>query len=279
MLQLNITSISGKIETFEFENQITVEKLKEELENKCGCKKKNLTIISSNKETELKNNENIDFTDNTLTYLVNEKKTFKTKKELQIAISNFEWNKEIINIYGIPNEWDVSDITDMSKLFWRNTIWNEEIGNWDVSQVTNMSRMFEDAHKFNQDISGWDVGSVTNMEGMFYNALIFNKPLYWNVSNVYNMSYMFENALLFNQKLSWNVSKVWNMRYMFHNAQSFNKQLIWDVSKVTDMKKMFYNAESFNKKLDWNVNNVDDMKNMFCFTELEKNNNLPKWYK
>jgi surface protein len=44
---------------------------------------------------------------------------------------------------------------------------NEDISNWDVSNVTNMSWMFFGGKAFNQDISKWDVSNVTNMARMF----------------------------------------------------------------------------------------------------------------
>jgi surface protein len=44
---------------------------------------------------------------------------------------------------------------------------NEDISNWDVSNVTNMSWMFYDAESFNQDINKWDVSNVKDMSFMF----------------------------------------------------------------------------------------------------------------
>ena len=67
-----------------------------------------------------------------------------------------------------------------------------EIRNWDVSNVTNMSRMFEDAESFNQPLNNWDVSNVTTMIDMFLGATSFNQPLNnWNVSNVTDMDSMF----------------------------------------------------------------------------------------
>jgi surface protein len=55
------------------------------------------------------------------------------------------------------------------------------IGNWDTSNVTNMSWMFYDAKEFNEDIGNWDTSNVTNMRGMFYNASKFNEDIgKWN---------------------------------------------------------------------------------------------------
>ena len=78
-----------------------------------------------------------------------------------------------------------------------------EINNWDVSNVTDMYKMFEEATSFNQPLNKWNVSNVKNMHGMFANASSFNQPLNsWNVSNVTNMRYMFYHARSFNQPLN-----------------------------------------------------------------------------
>ena len=77
-----------------------------------------------------------------------------------------------------------------------------EIRNWDVSNVTNMYRMFDAARSFNQPLNNWNVSKVTNMEAMFWGATSFNQPLNnWDVSKVTYMEEMFEEATSFNQPL------------------------------------------------------------------------------
>ncbi len=62
------------------------------------------------------------------------------------------------------------------------------IGQWDVSAVTDMSRMFYGAASFNQDLSAWNVAAVTNMSYMLYGAAAFNQSLsVWDVAAVINM--------------------------------------------------------------------------------------------
>ena len=41
------------------------------------------------------------------------------------------------------------------------TAFNQPIGDWDVSNVTDMSHMFYGATAFNQDLSSWSVDGVT----------------------------------------------------------------------------------------------------------------------
>ena len=108
--------------------------------------------------------------------------------------------------YGAIKDWDVSQVTDMSKAFYRKYSFNGDISKWDVSNVTDMNTMF--GHAFNQDIS---TKLVTRADGSTYTA--------WDVSNVTNMKYMFTYAIAFNQDISsWNVSNVTNMEGMFYYA-------------------------------------------------------------
>ena len=59
---------------------------------------------------------------------------------------------------------DTSAITDMSNLFkFLDISTTIDISEWNVSNVTNMSKMFYDCEKINFDISSWDVSKVENM--------------------------------------------------------------------------------------------------------------------
>ena len=79
-----------------------------------------------------------------------------------------------------------------------------EIGDWDVSNVTNMWRMFWDAESFNQPLNNWNVSKVTNMNYMFSFAISFNQPLNnWNVSNVTDMDDMFKAAPIQRRHAPW----------------------------------------------------------------------------
>ena len=56
-------------------------------------------------------------------------------------------------------------------------LFNDDIKSWELSNVTDMSFMFYSANSFNQDIGVWDVSNVTIMESLFVYAESFNKIL------------------------------------------------------------------------------------------------------
>ena len=142
-----------------------------------------------------------------------------------------------------------SKVTDMNNLFLNlnpndNISITQSINSWDVSNVTNMSFMFFGSDLFfNEDISSWDVSSVINMEGMFSFSTTFNQDIgSWDVSNVTEMSRMFYSTV-FNQDIgSWDVSNATSMSGMFGSVNeegfastSFNQDISsWDVNSVTD---------------------------------------------
>ena len=168
------------------------------------------------------------------------------------------------NATDVPN---LTQVTDMSRMFRRTYLFNSNIDNWDVSNVTNMSNMFYQASIYNQPMDSWDVGNVTSMPNMFNSAVAFNQNIDgWNVSNVTNMEYMFANNDAYNQPLnSWNVGNVTSMRSMFQRADVFNQPLDnWNVINVTSMEEMFNSAELFNQNIDnWDVSNVINMRGTF----------------
>ncbi|KEZ18003.1 BspA family leucine-rich repeat surface protein [Mycoplasma capricolum] len=115
--------------------------------------------------------------------------------------------------------WDTSNITNMSELFTKTTLFNQDISNWNTSNVDDMSFMFEDSNSFNQDISNWDTSNVKNMNKMFSNAKNFNQEI--STKKIGDES---------NQYIGWNTSFVKNMNEMFNGADSFNQNISnWNI--------------------------------------------------
>ena len=52
-------------------------------------------------------------------------------------------------------------------MFCNASSFNQPLNNWDVSNVTDMSYMFEGATSFNQPLNNWNVSNVEDMSCMF----------------------------------------------------------------------------------------------------------------
>ena len=115
--------------------------------------------------------------------------------------------------------------------------------NWDVSEVTNMTNLFQSCDKlfkpinasWNQ-ISDWDTSSVTTMYHMFDNCYSFNQPLRWNTAVVRDLNYMFYGCSSFNQPLEWDTRSVERMNSMFEGCTSFDQSLLnWVINPIPSM--------------------------------------------
>jgi surface protein len=127
--------------------------------------------------------------------------------------------------------WDVSNVTDMSHMFALCKSFNRDISKWDTSNVTDMSHMFCYAKSFNQDITNWDTSNVTNMRKMFFHAKSFNRDIInWDFSNVTDMRKMFFHAKSFNHDIEdWNVINLEHMSNMFSwGSNSFKCYKSWE---------------------------------------------------
>ena len=150
-----------------------------------------------------------------------------------------------VEFNGNISLWDTSKVEDMSEMFEGAKYFNQNIGNWNVSKVMDMSGMFNYAVSFNQDISLWDTSCLENANFMFAGAKSFNQDISkWNISNLKYMTSMFNRADLFNQDLScWNVSHAQSLAFMFFKARNFNQDLSsWTVSRECMTDKMFFQS-------------------------------------
>ena len=148
------------------------------------------------------------------------------RSDLDDAVSAWSVDAEdAADIYGDINTWDVSAITDFSRLFQGQENFNSDIGNWDVSNGTSFRYMFTDASSFNQNIKQWEVSAGTDFSFMFYRSEFFNKDISeWDVSNGIDFDYMFLEAISFDQDISyWAVREDASLRYMFSDLMITNQ--------------------------------------------------------
>ena len=99
-------------------------------------------------------------------------------------------NDNAIIIYGNIENWDTSNVTDMSHLFENKTEFNENISKWNTSNVVNFTSMFEGATSMNSNVT-LNCSSVTNMSSMFEGATSMNGIVSFNdSSNLTNITNM-----------------------------------------------------------------------------------------
>ena len=219
----------------------------------------------------------------------------------------FEYSRRI-DFSGIET-WDVSNVKDMSSMFYYARNFNGDISGWDIQDEISIGSLCLQNYPKNftilKDKNGKykpkkalelhflvrnknialrdiDTSEITNMSGLFrgMDRDDFDDIPAWDVSNVKNMSEMFRGASKFNSDLSnWDVSNVENMSYMFCEASNFNSDLSnWDVSNVKDMSWMFNGAKNFNGDLsNWDVSNVKNMYEMFRGAISMPDEYKPKW--
>ena len=102
------------------------------------------------------------------------------------------------------SNWDTSNVSTIQETFkdvvFNQPLVNQQVtvgtgatartyNAWDVSNVTQMYRVFRDNTTFNQDLSSWDISTTSNvnMREMFYNATSFDQNLSnWTVTSVNN---------------------------------------------------------------------------------------------
>jgi surface protein len=99
-----------------------------------------------------------------------------------VASSDGTWCRNVTNMGGMfldctsltnlnINNWDVSNVTDMSYMFRGVKLSTLNLNNWNTSNVTRMQMMFYNCSNLsNLYISNWDVSKVTTFEEMFWDC-------------------------------------------------------------------------------------------------------------
>lgn len=199
---------------------------------------------------------------------------FKNSTQLESTSGMFEgssWN-------GTLNQWNMSNVKDVSNMFKNNTAFNGFIEGWFSGTghvVENMSGMFEGS-SYNGKLAGWKLqSSVKNVDNMFKDTTTFNKyiegwfaPFGAVVGNVLESAAgMFENAAAYNEKIAnWNMSSVKNVSGMFKNNTTFTGYIEpWfnQSNEVEDLSSMFEGSTYTGKLVEWKLPSAKTTSNMF----------------
>ena len=130
---------------------------------------------------------------------------------------------------------------------------NSSFENWDTSNVNNISSAFRAAKLFNQNISSWNTSSFTSMANTFFDADSFNQPIgVWNTSNVTSLNNTFRSNLSgFNQSLAnWNITSLTTGLNMFNasalGTSSYDATLIgWAAQSITNAVTVDFGSSQY----------------------------------
>jgi surface protein len=162
----------------------------------------------------------------------------------------FSFCNSLKNLNGSIENWNISQVTDLSFMFSGCSSFNVNLNNWNVSNVKNMESMLSGATIFNKPVNNWNVSNVINFYSLFLQTN-FNSPIFTSVSNLANRFGSMFRSTPFNQDISmWDMSNAQNLSSMFESTP-FNQPLnSWNVSNVIDFSEMFKSNSNFNKPLN-----------------------------
>lgn len=98
----------------------------------------------------------------------------KDKPNLRI-LCNVQFNNDPYNIldlssYGHIGTWDMSNCSDMDKMFKNCKNIPPEIGHWDTSNVIYMNETFKNSRNIPPEIGNWNMRNVDTLYGAFSGA-------------------------------------------------------------------------------------------------------------
>ena len=196
---------------------------------------------------------------------------------------------------GVAN-WDVSKVTTMYRLFWRdaNVPSLTPLTAWQTGSNTNLAQAFAGtAIVTASGLEDWDVRKVTTMTGTFEGCIklaTVAELADWQTLAVTNISYLFDDNYKSSSLTSlhglenWDVSKVTSMRYFCggcNKLTSLTPLVLWRPVALKDAYRAFSavsSVTSLNGLQDWRTPVINDMEemlaNMKALTDISA---LDKW--
>ncbi len=156
--------------------------------------------------------------------------------------------------------WDVSNVVDMSLMFYGCDIFDEDIGGWKLDKLRFANRMFEGAISFSKDISGWNMRNVATAWAFVGCKKLGYKQRPKNIEKLYRPQSLNElKTLVSDEKIGLfdiDTSQVDDFSYLFLNSDrsDFSGIESWDVSNVKSFVGTFEGAKSFNENIGaWKI--------------------------
>ena len=179
--------------------------------------------------------------------LINKKSKFinkikvDTKRQLKSIIwERYNNNKSFLDLTDI----DVSELDDLSDIFYQFLVEVVDISGWDTSNVITMEDMFSCCKKLKKiiGIENLDISNVEDTHGMFYccENLVELDLTNWNpisLQNTYDMFYGCSNLKFIKNIENWQLPNIKEVSYMFYYCAKLDVDLSnWD---LTNIKKSF----------------------------------------
>ena len=163
----------------------------------------------------------------------------ESKDQLQSIIrERYNGNKSFIDLTNI----DVSELDDLSGIFFGLNIKVADISGWNTSNVTTMENMFSFCDKLKNiiGIENLDVSKLEDANSMFYccKNLVELDLTNWNPISLENMSNMFygcSNLKMIKNIENWQLQSIKSVRQMFYNCVKLNVDLSnWNLTNIKD---------------------------------------------
>ena len=156
-----------------------------------------------------------------------------------VPYSKIGYKGDLISAFGTYSEHNNGTDTN-----YQNNLTKADLANLDVSNVYDMSKMFWNAAKLKEvDLTGWQTNSVRYFDSMFFGTKQLSDLKFTNLTSYPNENYgaslaqMFDGSGIKNLNLStWNVSNVADFTYMFANTKNLNVLNIsgWELNKTVE---------------------------------------------
>ena len=180
--------------------------------------------------------------------LINKKSKFinkikvETREQLQLIIEErYNNNKSFVDLIDL----DISELDDLSYIFYGLNMEVVDISGWDTSNVITMTCMFNRCKKLKKiiGIENLDVSKLEDANSMFYMCenLVELDLTNWNPKLLQKTRYMFDdcsNLKIIKNIENWQLQNIKNVSYMFCDCTKLDVDLSnWDLTHIKDFLK------------------------------------------
>ena len=176
----------------------------------------------------------------------------------------------ILKSIKFPKGLDTSNVTSMSFMFaFQEEISDLNLNDWDTSNITDMSGVFYGCFKVKPIVTNWNTSKVTTMAGLFLQAYEADPDVSkWNTSKVESMQGMFSNAKSAKPDVSkWDTSKLVDIAFMFDGAESADPDVSnWIINNNNDFfQNVFKNSGASGLDLrKWDFSSVKEKDHSYA---------------